>query len=454
MIWLTGHLVIVVVLAVGFLLAVIVTQQRRSPQSSLAWLLAFVLLPYASIPLFLFLGFRKKRALGMRVNFDQPANCTTEAQSPVEEVFAASSLPPALSGHDFTLLDTPKNAHQAIFQTIEKTRRDLWVSFYIVSNDPEGRAFLAALTNKARAGVNVCLLLDWLGAFAAPRSALRDFQNAGGALRYAATPHVRWSGPSLNLRNHRKMIISDGALAFSGGMNVGTQYMSAAPNDHAWVDLSFTLRGPAISTFAAVFRADWLGSGPPDDSLSKDTKAHSAIGTTRAQLVPSGPGIGGDPLHDGLVHAIHCARDRVWLASPYYLPSDGLNDAILSACKRGVDVIVMTPATSNQRLTDWARGPYLHEVYRQGGKIILHPWMLHAKMGLIDETSWVGSANFDMRSMLLNYELALFVSDTDTVNILAAWFEKEATRCQIMQGPPTRFQQLFEGFFRLLAPVL
>lgn len=453
--WMTlfaGHISLVIVLTVGFLLAVIVTQQRRSPQSTLAWLLAFVLLPYGAIPLFLLLGFRDNRADGLKIDFGGSASPNDVRSSPLEDVFAVSGLPPALAGHDFSLLDTPQAAHHAIFDIIARTQHDLWVSFYIVSKDPEGRAFLTALTEKARTGVDICLLLDWLGGIVAPRGALRDFKQAGGKLRYSATPHVRWNGRSLNLRNHRKMIISDGTAVFAGGMNIGGQYMTPSSDSDAWSDLSFTLSGPAINTFVAVFQADWFNAN--DKALPKRTTIPAKTGAARLQLVPSGPGIEGDVLHDALVHAIHCARAQIWLATPYYLPSDALNEALMSACKRGLDVVVMTPARSNQRLTDLARGPYLRALQTRGGKVLLHPGMLHAKMGVIDDAAWVGSANFDMRSMFLNSELSLFVSDADSRRLLTAWFANQAKHCKIMTRVPTRLQQFVEGFFRLLAPIL
>jgi cardiolipin synthase len=145
---------------------------------------------------------------------------------------------------------------------------------------------------------------------------------------------------------------------------------------------------------------------------------------------------------------------RVWLASPYYLPSDALNEALLLACRRGVDVVILTPARSHQWLTDLARGPYLREVQARGGKVLLHPGMLHAKMGTIDDTAWVGSANFDMRSIFLNSEMALLMSDADSVLRLTPWFDQEAARSQPMAGAPNRGRQFLEGFLRLLAPVL
>lgn len=436
-----GHIVVVIVLTLGFLLAIIVTQQRRFPQSTLAWLLAFFLLPYGAIPLFLLLGFRNKQTSGLQISSGGSLDLGEGKQSPLEDVFAACGLPPAVSGNDFTLLDTPQNAHRAIFKIIAGAQHDLWVSFYIISKDEEGRAFLSALTDQARTGVNVCLLLDWFGAFAAPRGALRAFRQAGRKLRYAAIPNLRWHGPGLNLRNHRKMIISDGVAAFAGGMNVGGQYMSSSTNTDVWTDLSFTVSGPAINIFCAAFQADWSSAKIDTDTLSQPVAKQAKTGTARLQLVPSGPGIDGDVLHDSLVHAIHCAHNRIWLASPYYLPSDTLSEALSLACRRGVDVIIITPAKSNQRLADLARGPYLREVQRRGGNILLHPGMLHAKMGVIDDTAWIGSANFDMRSMFLNSELALFVSDADSVRRLTTWFEQEAARCQTMTSTPTLFQK-------------
>ena len=160
-----------------------------------------------------------------------------------------------------------------------------------------------------------------------------------------------------------------------------------------------------------VFRSDWAvvtgrPTVPNDEPKAKRTTATG--GKSVVQVVPSGPDLPNDVFHDGLTVAIHQAKQRVWIATPYFLPTESLSMALGLAARRGIDVRILIPETSNQRLTDFARGAYLRNLYTDGCQILRYrPSMMHAKAGLIDMMAWVGTANFDVRSMLLNFELAV-----------------------------------------------
>jgi cardiolipin synthase len=258
----------------------------------------------------------------------------------------------------------------------------------------------------------------------------------------------------LNLRNHRKMVIADGARVFAGGMNVGTAYMGPIPDGDRWTDLACRLEGPAAATFSNVFQADWAVAGgtPP--------RPHGAPpacpgGTARVQLVPSGPDIAGDPLHDALVNTIHAAQRRVWLVTPYFLPTEFLGNALAIAAKRHVDVRILLPRRSNQRLADFARGAYLRDMQEAGCRIqFFQAGMIHAKAGIIDDAGYLGSANFDVRSMLLNFETALFVYDAASVQALEDWYHRQERLCSEGLRAAGALRRISEGVFRLGAPVL
>jgi len=155
------------------------------------------------------------------------------------------------------------------------------------------------------------------------------------------------------------------------------------------------------------------------------------------------------------VNAIHSARRRVWLATPYFLPTEFLGNALSIAAKRSVDVRVVLPQTSNQKLADFARGAYLRDMQDAGCRIeFFQGGMLHAKAGIIDEFGYLGSANFDVRSMLLNFETTLFVYDPGSVQALADWYRLQEERCTSGLPPAGFFRRISEGVFRLGAPVL
>lgn len=444
------HLLVVLgVLAVA-LAMIFALQQRRSPQSSVAWILSIVLLPYVALPLFLVLGVRKRGRRVAPIDFSDIDALSDDADA-MARTFAGLGAPAPVTGNRIALHTTPEAARLALEALVQGATRRLDILLYIIERDDSGRAFVQALTDKVRQGVEVRLNIDRLGTLSRPRRALAEFVAAGGKLQFFS-PFLNFrAGGHLNLRNHRKLVIADGARVWAGGRNVGDVYLVAG--NAPWLDLSFSAEGPVARAFADVFAADWgQGSG-------RDTPGQSpgigAAGPATLQLVPAGPDERLDVLHDGLVSAIHRAENRVWIATPYFIPTEALSLALTTAARRGVDVRIFLPDRSNQWTADLARGAYLRDAAKAGCRICRFlPGMLHAKAGLIDQTGWVGSANFDVRSMLLNFELALFLYDRDPVAKLEAWFDALQPDCAAGVLPAGAVRRLLESVFRLGAPIL
>ncbi|MGR3463563.1 phospholipase D-like domain-containing protein [Limimaricola sp.] len=446
----------------ALLATVMLLQQRRTPQSAAAWILAIILLPWAAIPLFFALGFRKTRARHPFIRFSSAdgGNGPDPAGGP-SEAFRAYGVPAASGGNRIELHRDAAHAREAMRDLVEGAEHELDITFYLIHDDEIGRDFIDRLTAKVEQGVQVRLIIDRLGGFWCPRAALSRFEVAGGALRWHQ-PFLNWPLKGhMNLRNHRKMIIADRARAWTGGRNVGSEYMGfprhALPGPKApelWRDLSFTLEGPSVEVLWDLFRADWgvaEGETEPLPALHVEARPGTAV----VQVVPSGPDTHLDPLHDVLVQMIHAATRRVWIATPYYLPTEPLNAALCTAARRGVDVRVMVPSRSNQRIADFARGAYLRALDEAGGRVLQLPrQMTHAKAGMIDDTAWAGSANFDVRSMLLNFEVAVFVYDAASVALLSDWFAAETALCREGVREARLGRRLAEGVFRLGAPML
>ena len=341
-----------------------------------------------------------------------------------------------------------------MMEIVRRARTSLDVTFYLVADDEAGRAFVEALEEKARDGVRVRLIIDRLGDLKRPREELRRLRRAGGEIRYfSPIVHAPAKG-HLNLRNHRKMVIGDRVRVFSGGMNVANEYMGPKPFQGRWSDLSFRLEGPAVRPFCDVHDSDWGAVGGPS-SEQPHAAADMEPGGAIAQLVPSGPDRKDDALHDGLVYAIHAARRRVWIATPYFLPTEFLGQALATAARRGLDVRIVVPQRSNHRIADFARGAYVRELAEAGCRVLLfRKGMLHAKAGIIDDAAYVGSANFDVRSMLLNFEMAMFLYDEPSVENVAEWFERREADSLGYTPSGGVLRRSIEGVFRLGSPVL
>ncbi|MGB8623378.1 MAG: phospholipase D-like domain-containing protein [Paracoccaceae bacterium] len=454
MFWIDTHIALVVVATLALFAAIVVIQQRRTPQSAVAWVLFIALLPYVALPIFLALGFRKRGSRFPPIRFSANKDGVRPVGYDIAHVFTAFGLPAATSENRFTLHETGEDAYADLFGAIEGATERLDVIFYLLADDPIGERFVRALARKAQEGVRVRLILDRLGALKRPRAALRDFSEAGGRLRYFSPFLHAPDNGHMNLRNHRKMVIADGATVFAGGRNVGQEYLGPDPSPDRWVDLSFLVEGPVVQSFLDVYDSDWDATGKTAREPSRDA-AGDGGGSCVSQFVPSGPDMRDDALHDTLLNAIHTSRRRVWIATPYFLPTEQLSRALTIAARRGIDVRLLVPVRSNQRMADFARGAYLRNLWQDGCRVLLYRLgMMHAKMGVIDDCAWVGSANFDVRSMLLNFETALFLYDPDCVGRLADWFEARQRDCDEGIAEAGLARRVTEGLFRLGAPML
>lgn len=444
------HGLVIIGVLVTALAVIFVLQQRRTPQSSAAWILFIVLVPYAAIPLFLMLGVRKQGSRFPPVKLTAaPADCIVDTDQAA--VLDALGAAPATTGNSLTLQATPREARDALFATIDAAEETLDILFYIVARDEAGRAFVARLVDRARAGVKVRLNLDRLGSLSRPRQALRDLEEAGGEVRYFSPFIHPPDNGHMNLRNHRKLVIADRARVWSGGRNVGTNYLG--PASDTWNDLSFCMSGPAVQPFIDIFASDWdvTGASAPGEMLRHVGPRGEAV----LQVVPSGPDEPRDILYMALTTMIHRARQRIWISTPYFVPTEPLHLALATAVRRGIDVRVMVPQRSNQRTADFARGPFLRELQDLGATVLRHQaGMLHAKAGLIDNTAWLGSANFDVRSLLLNFEIAMFCHDAETVRQIETWCYRQFERSVPGIGDARLPRRVIEGVFRLGAPML
>lgn len=454
-----------VVSTLGFFLAIILIshliRQRRSPSGTMAWLLGLVLIPHVAVPLYLVFGGRKmrqKQNLKQNIEFtDLTAALVDHEAQRLSELICSFNMPAPARGHRVTLCSDGCDTYRRLMELLEAAGKSIDFATYVFEPDITGRAVLEALTRKVRAGVRVRLLVDDIGAHMLKRRHVKEFITAGGQFaRFMPLVHINRRA---DLRNHRKITLVDGKTVMAGGMNIGDEYMGPTPSPNRWKDLSFVLQGPCAGVYAEIFNQDWLfATGKPDgrDEILPGDQPHF-VDDQIVQIVPSGPDVKGDVLYNALVSAIHAAEKRVSVITPYFIPDDSMMQSLALAAHRGVDVEVIVPRVSNQRLANLARGPYLRDLALAGVKVRYYqPGMMHAKAVLIDDdVAMVASANFDLRSMQLNYEVAMFAYSRPTIDGVAAWItalRKETTADTQQEISYTR--ETVEGVARLLAPLL
>ncbi len=292
-------------------------------------------------------------------------------------------------------------------------RHRIAIGTYILSNDAVGREIAGLLARRAREGVEVRLLVDAIGSRRPPWLALRRLRAAGGQVaRFNPLLSLRGRG-SANWRNHRKIAVFDGATALVGGHNLGLWYVGDRPRRRRFRDASFRLTGPAASALENVFLTDWCqatGTAPRElEAAFRD--APPAAGEAVAEVVDSGPDAPEDPLWHRLRDLIGGARSSVDIVTPYFVPDAGMVATLRDRLAAGVRVRIVVPRLSDHPITDFARRATLRELRDLGAELLLHRrGVLHAKLVVVDgEAAVVGSANFDMRSFFLNYEVAVVV---------------------------------------------
>ena len=432
-------------------------RQRRSAASMTAWLLAILLIPWLGIPAYLVLGGRKldnALMLKQQLGTGRPAAAALPAgEAGTDHLLQSYGLPRAQPGNRFSLCADGVEIYQKCIDVIEGAESRIHMASFILNPDPVGSAIIEALAQRARHGLEVRLLLDGFGSFHTSKRALDPLIRAGGEAAFFLPVTLRHLTRT-NMRNHRKMLIADDSRAVAGGANVAREYMGPEPDPRRWRDLSFLLEGPAVRDYAALFAADWaFVTGHRIEALAG---APAGAGEALVQVAPSGPDVPGDPVYAAIVSAAFAARRRLWIVTPYFIPPEGLGEALALAAHRGVDVRVYVPDPSNHLIADLARGQPLRDAAAAGVTVIRFVGgMVHAKIVLVDDSlAMVGSVNIDPRSLFLNFEANAIVYGPNETAAVAKWIETLQDQTQKGVAPVSAFRDTVEGVARMLDPLL
>jgi len=398
--------------------------RERHSAAAIGWVLSIMLVPYLAVPVFLIFGTRKVRRGERAPAAPCPAALEAECPDWATATLNGMGMPPRVANDAVRFHADGGEGLSALLQVIEHARVRLDISSYALGSDAVGAEVVERLVRKAREGVRVRLLLDWIGSLGTSRSHVRRLREAGVDLRWFM-PLVRnpFHGRT-NLRNHRKLTVADDAWVWSGGRNLAAEYFIGRDGRPAWIDFSFDIRGPLAEQSRLLFDSDWETATGQSRAPSPPA-IHAPAGPARghvAQLVPSGPDEADDTFYTLLLTGLYRAERRVIALTPYFVPDDGLLAALCMAARRGVQVELLVPAKSNHRLADLARHRALRELARDGGIVRLAPTMLHAKVVVIDEAvALAGTANLDGRSLFLNFEVMTAFFSGEDIQAVARW---------------------------------
>ncbi|WP_299315712.1 cardiolipin synthase [uncultured Halomonas sp.] len=441
--WLFG-LAIFMVHLLGILSAVLALLSSRTSQGAIAWILSLITLPYVAVPAYWIFGqprfygyvsARGERDSVLRrvlARYREPLEpFVAETRDPDVRAVEQLAQMPMTSGNRAELLVDGEATFESLFDGIERAEEYVLIQFFIVRNDALGIELKQRLQRVADRGVRVYFLYDEVGSHKLNEGYLRDLANSGvevSAFRSSRGFRHRFQ---LNFRNHRKVLVVDGREGWVGGFNVGVEYLGQHPRHGAWRDTHLKLTGPSVLGLQEAFWEDWHWATGEVITLTW-TPQVSCHECHKVVIVPSGPADRQDTAGLLVQHAIHSARERFWVTSPYFVPDQGVQDALRLAAMRGVDVRIMIPEHPDHLLVFLSAFSFLPDMLRAGVKVYRYqPGFLHQKVMLIDDSAAsVGTVNLDNRSFRLNFEITAFLPDRHFAAQVRLMLEKDFANCR------------------------
>lgn len=451
--------------------------QKRSPVATLGWILALAFLPYIGFLLFHFLGPQKlikqqfkrlipRTALKEHSNFLQrniaafTQNRSSQELLQVAEIVRRTIGYPLTSATSIDLMVDGKQTYTAIIKAIENAKHHIHLEYYIFEPDTIGTTLRDLLIKKAQEGVLVKLLVDGLGSSNLKPRFLQPLLDAGAQFVRFHEPRLsRIFKPMVNFRTHRKIVICDGKIGFTGGLNITDEEDERINPKTSYHDIHLRLTGNAVHWLQITFLEDWFYATRIQNIADiQHYFPTSPIGEIPVQIIASGPDNPWEIIHRFYVTIIQKATHRVWLTTPYFVPTEATLFALTNAALRGVDVRLLVPKQSDSRLVTYAARSYFGELKAAGVKIWeYNQRMLHSKTLVIDhQYSLIGTANFDIRSFRLNFEICVAGYGEALATQLANQFLKDIKASSLVpeQRPLSSFARLCEAMARLLSPLL
>ena len=475
--------VIPIVLIVNIILAIMVIfLERKDPSSTWAWTLVLFFLPLAGFILYLLLGrpMRKKHLFrweGQKdIGIDKLISYQIEALEEnsldfrFDEVGKYKTLihmnlktsdSVLTQDNHIQLYDDGAEKFEALLEDIEHAKDHIHVQYYIFKLDNLGKRIYTALLKKAQQGVKVRILYDEMGSRGLKKRHFKPLLKLGGEVEVFFPSIFPLINPRLNFRNHRKIVIVDGRIGYIGGFNVGDEYLGLNKRFGYWRDTHLRIEGSSVHPLQTRFLLDWNQAS--DNNINYSERYFPAIpkkGDIAMQIVSSGPDTEFPAIKNGYLKLLMSAKRYIYIQTPYFIPDNSFLNAIEIAALSGIDVRIMIPNKPDHMFVYWATYSYVGQLLRAGAKIYIYEkGFIHAKTIVIDdEASTVGTANIDVRSFSLNFEVNAFIYDRTLSHELAEIFEKDIFDCTELtlekyenRSGIIKFK---ESISRLLTPIL
>jgi cardiolipin synthase len=418
----------------------------RTSQGTIAWVMGLVFFPYLFVLFYLAFGARRIEAyalhrqsgrspvvqLGRRLNQDEGLVRHMVDRAPLSGVLNPLTQLPALTGNHTTLLVDGVATFDSLLAGIATARHYVLVQFFRVHDDALGDRLRQALIEKAQEGVAVYFLYDKIGSVGLSRTYLAGMRATGirvGVFRVGRGWLNRFR---VNFRNHRKIVVVDGHTCWVGGHNVGSIYLDGGRHFERWRDTHVKIRGPVTVAVQLSVVEDWYWACGDLPELSWETPAPA--GEEAIFCLPTGPGDLVESASLMMVEAIHLARRRCWIMTPYFVPDVAVIKALQLAAMRGVDVRILIPGKPDKRVVWWAAHSYLFEVAVAGARLYTYrPGFMHQKVFLIDDKlAGIGTVNLDNRSLRINFEITMVFSHGEVIEQVARMCREDFAQADLL----------------------
>ncbi|MGG2066674.1 MULTISPECIES: cardiolipin synthase [unclassified Bacillus (in: firmicutes)] len=462
----------------AFLIGFVIFLENRHPSKTLTWLMVLGVFPVVGFFAYLLFGqnFRRKRMFQKKALLDEQAFLQYKGNEYYQDrilkkhehqelLFRLADRLGALniSFHTETrVLTNGEETFQSILDGLKKAKHHIHMEYYIVRDDKIGTKIKDILIQKAKEGVKVRFLYDAVGSFKLSKTYIEELNHAGVEMVPFFPVRFPILNDKINYRNHRKIVVIDGNEGFVGGLNIGDEYLGENKYFGFWRDTHLYLRGEAVQSLQLIFLQDWFYMTGEAVLTPNYLQAEAVEGEGQGgvQLVAGGPDSKWETIKHLYFAMIASARKSIWIATPYFIPDDDILSALKVAALAGMDVRLLMPSKPDKRTVFYASRSYFPELLEAGVKIYEYEkGFLHSKIVIVDsDLASIGTANMDMRSFHLNFEVNAFLYDTNSIRKLVADFEEDlqvSNEIYVDRFKKRRLvMRIVESTYRLLSPLL
>lgn len=467
--------------------------ERKDRNSTLIWILVLTYIPIAGLILYLFFGqglrIRSRKLLQLKKERDSTFEEAISQQrieinkrkkdvherkiqlndNKMYEYYDLLLLNYQMSNSQYsqdntlTIFTDATEKYKSLLKDIENAKETIHILYFIIRNDEAGKKIVHALTQKASEGVCVRLIYDSIGSFNTNPRLFKELREKGGKV-YRFLPLRFGSFLKANHRNHRKIVVIDGKIAYTGGMNIGSEYEGKHKRICPWRDTHLKIIGTSVHSLQLRFLKDWYYVSSEDSIASFENMqlffpCINGEGTIGMQFLSSGPDSGDQQIKRSLIKMIYMAKKSVYIQTPYLIPDNEFILAVQTAAKSGIEVSIMIPSIPDKHFVYAATKSFLNDFLSYGVNIYIYNGFLHSKLVIVDEKiTTIGSTNIDMRSFSLQFEINGFIFDSACSHEFVEIFHNDLKKCRSLK--PEEFEKrsmiskFFESIMRLFSPLM